>query len=56
MRRNLLDFVMADQYTKQIIGNVGGGEEVKDVVRDNVESKLFGEFRIKTKFMKSHVR
>lgn len=59
MRRDLLDLVMVDQYTRQIVGNAGGAsEDVKDSAgqRENVENKLFGQFRIKTKFMKNHVR
>ena len=54
----MFDLQIADQYTQRIVKehDKKNVNKVTENKQEQLESKLFGEFKIKTKFMKQRVK
>lgn len=57
LRKELLDLLIAEQHTQAIISQPLDAEtKQQNLQSDTNEQKIFSEFKIKTKYMKSKVK
>ena len=58
LRKELFDLQIADQYTQKIVmeHDTKNVNKVQEGKKEQLENKLFGQFKIKTKYMKQNVK
>ena len=58
LRSDIVDLQIADQFARKIVQEQQQRPKMKQIVKssDGLEQKLFPQFKIKTKFMKSQVK